>query len=67
MEAGLLTGMDIKDLAGVQQAIRILVAKGIKTVVITLGEEGALVGDNGRITLVSEGKACRYNCRRRHV
>ena len=42
-EAELLTGVRVADDAGAEKAAKILLAKGVKTVIITLGAKGAYV------------------------
>ncbi len=42
-EAELLTGIEVKDLDSAKQAGKILLDKGLKTVIITLGSQGALL------------------------
>ncbi|WP_234534455.1 ribokinase [Paenibacillus pseudetheri] len=42
-EAGILTGMTVDSLETAEQAARILLQKGIKNVIITLGAKGALI------------------------
>jgi ribokinase len=55
-EAELLTGMEISDRAGAERAAKALAGKGIPTVIITLGAEGALLLDNGKIEWVAAPK-----------
>src|SRR5690348_2564708 len=45
-EAEMLTGIAIKDINDAKRAAKTLSAKGIKTVIITLGEDGALLYNN---------------------
>jgi ribokinase len=46
-EASMLTGIDVRDEASARQAAQKLYDKGVSTVVITLGEKGALLFHNG--------------------
>jgi ribokinase len=45
VEAGFLAGIPVKDTRGAEQAARILLQKGVETVVITLGNQGAVMLD----------------------
>ncbi len=47
-EAELLTGIKVTDMASAQQAADVLHAKGIETVMITLGSQGVWVSQNGK-------------------
>jgi ribokinase len=51
-EAELLTGVPVKDDAGAEEAARALVARGVKTVILTLGSRGAFVFESGLGELV---------------
>jgi ribokinase len=51
-EAELLTGVPVKDDAGAEEAARALVARGVKTVILTLGSRGAFVFESGSGELV---------------
>jgi ribokinase len=51
-EASMLSGIKVSDEATAEQAARFLHAKGIKTIVITLGPKGALVLHEGHCTHV---------------
>ncbi|WHY20223.1 ribokinase [Paenibacillus sp. G2S3] len=42
-EAGILTGMTVDSLEAAEQAARILLQKGVKNVIVTLGSKGALI------------------------
>ncbi len=42
-EAGILTGMTVDSLETAEQAARILLQKGVKNVIVTLGSKGALI------------------------
>jgi ribokinase len=51
-EAELLTGVQVNDDAGAEQAARALVARGVDTVILTLGSRGAFVFESGEGELV---------------
>ncbi|UXX81051.1 ribokinase [Reichenbachiella carrageenanivorans] len=51
-EAELLTGIVVSDEASAQQAAQILLGKGVKKVLITVGKQGVWVAENGQIELV---------------
>lgn len=51
-EAGMLTGIPITDRPSAVSAAKALAAKGVKTVIITLGKSGALILDHGNIEWV---------------
>ncbi|AHF15589.1 ribokinase [Niabella soli] len=51
-EAGLLTGTKVRSLASAQQAAKMIMEKGVPIVIITLGAQGALVCENGRMSVV---------------
>lgn len=55
-EAEMLTGVTINNIDSVKKAARILSAKGIETVIITLGEEGALLYQNNNYNLIPSTK-----------
>jgi ribokinase len=55
-EAEMLTGVAIKDINDAKQAAKILFSKGIKTVIITLGEAGALLYHNNQFDLIAGKK-----------
>jgi ribokinase len=55
-EAEMLTGISINNIDSAKQAAQILSAKGIKTVIITLGEEGALLYHNNQFNLIAANK-----------
>jgi ribokinase len=42
-EAGILTGMTVDSLETAEQAARVLLQKGVKNVIVTLGSKGALI------------------------
>jgi len=44
-ELSLLTGMDVKDIPSTEQAARVLLKRGVKHVIVTLGSKGALIVD----------------------
>lgn len=54
-EASMLTGIQVKDINSAKEAAEILIAKGVKNVVITLGAKGALAIFNGEC-LFTEAK-----------
>jgi ribokinase len=49
-ETELLTGASVATLAEVESAARVLLGRGVGTVVVTLGERGALIVDDTRAT-----------------
>jgi len=51
-EAEILTGIPITDKPGAEAAAKALAAKGVHTVIITLGKSGALILDQGQIEWV---------------
>lgn len=55
-EAEKLTGIRVADEDGARQAAACFLAKGVRNVVITLGERGALVASGEAMTLVPAGK-----------
>ncbi len=55
-EAAMLTGISINNINDVKQAAQILSAKGIQTIIITLGEEGALLYQNNDFSLMNTNK-----------
>ena len=55
-ELNLLTGVPVKDMATAEQASRILLARGAKNVIVTLGEKGALVVSSKQVTHVDAYK-----------
>jgi ribokinase len=55
-EAQMLTGINVIDETSAKEAAQALNAKGIKTVVITLGAKGALLLHEGEITMISAPK-----------
>lgn len=55
-EAEMLTGISIMNIDSAKQAAQILSATGIKTVIITLGEDGALLYQNNSFNLISTDK-----------
>lgn len=48
-EAEILTGVKVIDTASAEEAARILLSKGVKNVVITLAEKGALIASKGTV------------------
>lgn len=55
-EAELLTGISIMNIDSAKQAAQSLSSKGIKTIIITLGEEGALLYQNNQFNLIATNK-----------
>ena len=55
-EAEMLTGIAIEDIDSAKNAAKILSAKGIETVIITLGEQGALLYHNNEYNLIETRK-----------
>ena len=55
-EASMLTGVSINNIDDAKQAAQILSAKGIQTVIITLGEDGALLYHQNEFKLISTNK-----------
>ena len=55
-EAAMLTGISINNIDEAKQAAQILSAKGIQTVIITLGEDGALLYANNEFNLIATKK-----------
>lgn len=49
-EAEILTGIKVVDMLSAEKAARILLKRGVKTVIITLGPKGALVLDENMVT-----------------
>jgi ribokinase len=55
-EASMLTGVEVNDMDSAKQAARILSAKQIETVIITLGEAGALLYHQHTFSLIATSK-----------
>ncbi|HEY2725737.1 MAG TPA: ribokinase, partial [Parafilimonas sp.] len=55
-EAEMLTGISIINIDDAKQAAQVLSTKGIKTIIITLGEEGALLYQNNQFNLIATNK-----------
>lgn len=55
-ELNLLTGVPVIDISSAEQAARILLARGAKNVIVTLGVKGALVVSNKQVTHVETYK-----------
>ena len=51
-EAHKLTGVEVKDFESAEKAARVLEAKGVKTVIITMGHLGAFVLNNGECHII---------------
>ncbi|ODN41665.1 ribokinase [Piscirickettsia litoralis] len=47
-EACLLTGIEVIDQASAEQAAQTLLQRGVNTVILTLGEQGALIAEKGQ-------------------
>lgn len=56
IEASKLAKIEIKDIEDAEKAAKILVDKGVKSVVITLGSKGALICADEKIELISAPK-----------
>jgi ribokinase len=52
-EASLLTGIEVTDIASAKRAAKALQAKGVQQVIITMGEQGALILDGDEFTSVA--------------
>ncbi len=48
----LLTGTDVKDISSAEQASRVLLERGAKNVIVTLGDKGALIVNRDQVTHV---------------
>ena len=48
-EAAMLTGIDVRDAASAERAAQILLAHGVRVVVITLGAAGVLIAEKGNV------------------
>jgi len=55
-ELSLLTGMDMNDITSTEKAARVLLQRGAKHVIVTLGSKGALIIDTDTITHVDTFK-----------
>jgi ribokinase len=55
-EAGMLTGIKVRDRSSAEEAAKVLHAKGIETVIITMSAEGALVLHKGQFTMIAAPK-----------
>lgn len=55
-ELGLLTGHEVNNIPNIIEAAKILLSKGIKNIVVTLGEKGALLVNKDCVMLVSAYK-----------
>jgi ribokinase len=55
-ETELLTGVTVKDKNSAQEAAKILHAKGIETVIITMGSEGAFVSEKDESKIIAAPK-----------
>lgn len=57
VEAELLTGIKIVDLPSAAEAAKLIVARGARNVIITLGSKGSLICQGGEVEMVSAFKA----------
>ena len=55
-ELSLLTGMDVSDIHSAEEAARVLLQRGVKNVIVTLGSKGALVVSDKQVTHVDSYK-----------
>ena len=55
-ELNLLTGIPVTDIASTEQAARILLARGAKNVIVTLGSKGALLVSGEQVTQIDAYK-----------
>jgi ribokinase len=55
-ELSLLTGMDVEDVASAEKAARVLLQRGAKNVIVTLGSKGALIVNSTQVTHVDTFK-----------
>lgn len=55
-EAGMLAGMEVTDLESAGEAARIICQKGVKHVVVTMGSLGAVICEQGEISVQSVRK-----------
>jgi len=56
IELSLLTGLDVKDIPSAEQAAKVLLDRGAKNVIVTLGEKGALFVSADQTTQVDAYK-----------
>jgi ribokinase len=55
-ELSLLTGLEVTDIASAEQAAKILLSRGAKNVIVTLGSKGALLVSSNQVTHVDAYK-----------
>jgi ribokinase len=55
-ELSLLTGVDVNNIPSAEKAARVLLQRGTKHVIVTLGSKGALIVDNAQATQVDTFK-----------
>ncbi len=55
-ELSLLTGLEVKDVPSAEQAAKVLLQRGAKNVIVTLGEKGALLVSSKQVTQVNTYK-----------
>lgn len=56
VEAEMMTGVHVEDLAAAKRAAQVFYDKGVKVVLITLGERGVFISDHGREEIISAFK-----------
>lgn len=55
-ELSLLTGLEVKDIPSAEQAAKVLLKRGAKNVIVTLGSKGALLVSNKQVAQVNAYK-----------
>lgn len=55
-EAGMLSGINVTDMASAKKAAKIICARGVKNVVVTMGPLGALICQQGECSIVEAQK-----------
>ena len=55
-ELGLLSGKPVNDLASIEEAGRTLLSRGVKNIIVTLGEKGAMILNKEGIKLIPSFK-----------
>lgn len=56
VEAEMMTGVHVEDLAAAKKAAQVFYDKGVKVVLITLGERGVFISDHGREEIINAFK-----------
>ena len=56
VEAEMMTGVHVEDLAAAKKAAEVFYNKGVEVVLITLGERGVFISDHGREEIISAFK-----------